>query len=271
METTHEVPRQSPPGRRSLSSWTVVGLLACVALLFGLTRWRAISLMPRTAERAPASVQVWSSLESLKAGRTGPHVQLADVPSGPNVIGIGSLSGLRGEIAIVRGAPWLSYALPDGGVRLGRFGVGDEAATFLAVADVPAWRAQTLEAEIAFDALPAELERRAVQAGLDTGEPIPVLVEGAFSSLELNVVNGPALGERAPTDEHLAEVAIRSALSEANGTLVGFLASRGGERLIHPGKRLHLHVVLPATAHVGHVDSVVVEPGSVLRLPAALD
>ncbi len=271
METTHEVPRQSrPPGGRSLSSWIVIGLLACVALVFGVTRWRAISLRP-SADGAPASVKVWSSLGSLKAGRTGPHVQLADVPSGPNVIGIGSLSGLRGEIAIVRGAPWLSYALPNGGVRIGRFGVGDEAATFLAVADVPAWQAQTLEAAVEFDALPAELERRAARAGLDIGEPIPLLVEGTFSSLELNVVNGPALGDRTPTDQRLAEVAIRSELPDATGTLVGFLASRGGERLIHPGKRIHLHAVLPATAHVGHVDSVVVGAGSVVRLPAALE
>jgi hypothetical protein len=247
----------------------VVGLLVCVALLFAVARWRAIS--HGSAQGSPVGLQVWSSLDSLKAGRTGPHVQLSDVPSGPNVIGIGSLSGLRGEIAIVHGAPWLSYALPGGGVRPGRFGVGDEAATFLAVADVPAWQSQTFDAEIAFEALPAELERRAVQAGLDTGEPIPLLVEGSFSSLELNVVNGPALGDRTPTDQHLAEVAIRSQLPEATGTLVGFIASRGGERLIHAGKRMHLHVVVPATALVGHVDSVRVLPGSVVRLPAAVD
>jgi hypothetical protein len=137
--------------------------------------------------------------------------------------------------------------MPGGGVRVERFGVGDERATFLAVADVPAWQAQTFEAPIGFEALPGELERRAAQAGLDASHPVPLLVEGTFSSIELNVVNGPALGTQTPTDERLSEVKIRASVPEARGTLVGFLASRGGERLIHPGKRVHLHIVLPAT------------------------
>ena len=202
METNHEISRSSrPPSTRALWSWIVVALLTGVALVFGVARLRGISLLPNSAaDPAPASVRVWSSLDSLKAGQTGPHVTLADVPSGPGVIGIGSLSGLRGEIAIVRGVPWLSYALPGGNVRVGRFGVADEAATFLAVADVPEWQSQTLDAAIGFEALPAELERRARRAGLDTGQPIPLLVEGALSSIELNVVYGSALGNQTPTD-----------------------------------------------------------------------
>lgn len=270
METNHEIPRRSwPPASRALSSWIVVALLAGVALVFGGARLSGISLMPRpAAARDPATVRIWSSLSDLKDGRTGSHVTLSDVPSGPSVIGIGSLSGLRGEIAIVRGAPWLSYALPGGGVRVERFGVGDEGATFLAIADVPAWQTQTLDAPVGFEALAGELERRASAAGLDTSQPIPLLIEGAFSSIQLNVVNGPALGNQTPTDERMADVAIRASVPAAKGTLVGFLASRGGERLIHPGKRLHLHVVLPATGHVGHLDSVVVGEGSVLQLPS---
>jgi hypothetical protein len=271
METNHEVSRISgPPAGRALSSWIVVALLVGVALVFGTARLSGISLMRPGAERARASVRIWSSLDALKAGRTEAHVSLSEITSGPSVVGIGSLSGLRGEIAIVRGVPWLSYALPGGGVRVERFGVGDEQATFLAVADVPAWQSQILDSPVAFEALAGELERRASQAGLDTSEPIPLLIEGALSSIELNVVNGPALGNQTPTDERMADVAIRAAVPAAEGTVVGFLASRGGERLIHRGKRVHLHVVLPATGHVGHLDSVVVGAGSVLRLPRAV-
>jgi alpha-acetolactate decarboxylase len=271
METNHEVPRGSwPPTGRALSSWIVVALLVGVALVFGTARLSGISLMRPDAQRAQASVRIWSSLDTLKAGRTEAHVSLSEVASGPGVIGIGSLSGLRGEIAIVRGEPWLSYALPGGGVRVERPGVRDEQATFLAVADVPAWQSQSLDSAVAFEALAGELERRAWQAGLDTSEPIPVLIEGALSSIELNVVNGPALGNQTPTDERMADVAIRAAVPAAEGTVVGFLASRGGDRLIHRGKRVHLHVVLPATGHVGHLDSVVVGEGSVLRLPRAV-
>jgi len=271
MEANHEVPRRSwPPISGKLSSWIVLAALVGVALVFGIARLSGTSLLTRSsAQSAPNTVRVYSSLERLKAGQTGAHVSLSDIPSRPGVIGIGSLSGLRGEIAIVRGTTWLSYALPDGSMQLGGSGARNESATFLAFADVPDWDSQTFEAPVRYEALADELQRSASEAGLDTSKPIPLIVDGEFSAIELNVVNGPALGNELPTDERLKKTALRASIPSAKGSIVGFLAARGGERLIHPGQRFHLHVVLPVSGHVGHLDSVTVAPGAVLRLPRA--
>jgi alpha-acetolactate decarboxylase len=269
MEHASRAPLSRP--RIGLVGWGIFALLLAVALAVAFIRARGPVVSPRVdvpVEEAPGGIRSYSSLAALTAGSTGPTLPLAQVPQGSGVIGVGSLRGLRGEVAVVRGERWLSYALPDGSTRAERHVGGDEAATFLAVADVPEWQTQTFESPIPFERLASELEQRAVRAGIEPAVPFPVLIDGRFSQIQLNVVNGPALGADTPTRERLAKVALRAALPSGEGTIVGFFANRDGDRFIHPGERLHLHVVLPAAGHVGHLDSATIDPGSVLWLPA---
>jgi hypothetical protein len=266
-----DIPR--PPMARpgiGLLGWAIFALLLAAGVAFGFLRARGPALHPVTvmAEKGPGAIRTWSSLALLSAGNTGATVPLSDLPSGPGVIGVGSLSGLRGEVAIVRGVVWVAYAQPDGKTRSERYAGSGEAATFLALADVPTSQAQTFESAIPFDRLARELEQRAARAGLDPGAPFPVLIDGRFSDIQLNVVNGPALGKSQPTDERVAQTALRTSLPQGEGSIVGFFATHDGERFIHPGERVHLHVVLPATGHVGHLDRATIEAGSVLWLPA---
>jgi hypothetical protein len=143
----------------------------------------------------------------------------------------------------------------------------DQSAGFLALADVARWQAQRFDEAVPFERLADELERRATHAGLDASRPFPLLIEGTFSAIELNVANGGALGAEKPTPERLRATAVRSNLPSARGTVVGFFANHNGERLVHAGERLHLHVVLPDARQVGHLDSARIEAGSLLRLP----
>jgi hypothetical protein len=191
------------------------------------------------------------------------------LPSGPGVVALGSLSELRGEIAIVRGTRWLSYAEPGGRVRVARAASSDESAAFLALADVARFQTQRFEQPVPFDRLASELERRAAGAGLDTSRSFPVLVEGRFSAIELSVVDGAALGSERPTRERVQDTAVRTSLASGEGSIVGFFAGQDGERLVHLGERLHLHVVLPADQRAGHLESARIEAGSSLRLPSA--
>jgi hypothetical protein len=269
---THDDIPDAPKRQSSLAllGWAFLGSLVGAALVYGFTAARGASPLTRVGipvARPPGSVRTWSSLQALSAGHTGPTVTLSTVPSGPGVIGIGSLSGLRGEVAIVRGTTWLAIALPGDAVRHQRSNASDETATFLAVADVPEWQSQSFTSPVVFDALAGELERRVNEAGLDVTGPIPLTIEGPLSAVNFNVVNGPRLGNDTPTEERLAEIAIRASAPSATGTLVGFFAARGDERLIHPGERMHLHVVLPSTGQVGHLDGATVGSGAVLRLP----
>jgi hypothetical protein len=193
-------------------------------------------------------------------------VFLSGLPSGPGVVAIGSLSGLRGEIAIVRGARWLSYPDSERGMTLKSGSNVPESAGFLALADVPRWSDQSFNGAVPFVRLASEIERRARAAGIDTTQPFPIIIDGSFSVIELNVTNGAALGSEQPSETRLRATAVKASIPSAEGTIVGFFAAKD-ERIVPAGQRVHLHIVLPGAALAGHLDSAQVQAGSVLRLP----
>lgn len=262
---------------RSLPPWVdlrVVGLvlLTMFVAVFG---YRFAGVQPpvsppeaRALEGTPGLIRTYGSLPGLLEGQTEAKVSLQEVPARPGVVGVGSLSDLRGEIAIVRGVTWLSYPALGNRMSVESNPPKPEAAGFLALAEVNRWQTETLETAVPFDQLAGVIEARARRAGIDANVPFPLLIEGTFTAIELNVVNGPALGSDKPTKDRLRDTAVKVKLPRADGSLVGFFAASGGERLIHRGQRFHLHIVLPVAQQVGHLDSVQVEAGSRLRLPA---
>lgn len=256
-------PIPPPPMSRpnaGLLAWAIFGLAVAGLLAYGFVASRGPSLRSSAEgivlEGTPGSVRTYGSIPAVLGGDTAGKINLSVLPSGPGVVGVGSLSDLRGEIAIVRGLRWLSYPAGNG-MKLERTASSGESAAFLALADVSRWQEQRFDAAVPFERLAAELEQRAKNGGLDTARPFPLVIDGRLSAIELSVANGPA-----------PSAALSSTVSSAEGSVVGFFAASGGERLLHPGQRLHLHVVLPGVQQVGHLDSVRIEPGALLRLPA---
>jgi alpha-acetolactate decarboxylase len=247
-----------------------ISVLALIAWGFAGARPTKLpqSAVPVPLEGASGSIRTYGSIPELFEGKTGAKVSLRALSLGPRTLAIGSLSELRGEVVVLRGQPWISYPAPRNGIKVERGPTLDETVAFLALTEVPQWTEQALENAIAFEHLASELEQRASKAGIDVRRPVPVMIDGSFSSIELNVANGLALGSRKPTPKSLQETAIKASVPQAKGTLVGFFARQGGERLVHEGKLFHLHVVLPELHQVGHLDSAQIEPGSVLWLPA---
>lgn len=269
----HELPR--PPltsSRATVVWWLALGVLVGGLLGYAVVRWHGLSLGLKgtgvALEGTPGSIRTYGSLPELLAGKTGPKVSLATLPSGPGVVAVGSLTDLRGELTIVRGVPWRSYPESGRGIRISTEPGSGESAAFLALADVPRWQEQKLDALVPFERLAMELEERARRVGIDTSRPFPVMIDGTFSEIHFNVVNGAALGSARPTEARLDDIAVKGFAPVGEGTIVGFFAKKHGERLVHAGERLHLHVVLPGVERAGHLDSAQIEPHSVVRFPA---
>jgi alpha-acetolactate decarboxylase len=269
--SSDEIPR--PPMARPPCGGVVLAVLALALVGFGVLRARgpssAVGHSAVVLVGTPGTVRTYGSMPELLAGNIEQKVTLGELPSGPGVVAVGSLSGLRGEIAIVRGATWLSYPAGKDGIRIDNDPGRGEGVAFLALADVKSWRAQTLVDAVPFADLATVVEERARRAGVDVSGPVPLLIDGIFSNIELNVTNGPALDGDKPTEDRLRETSTKAKLPNAEGTIVGFFAASGGERLLHAGKRLHLHVVLPAARQVGHLDAAQIEAGAQLHLPTA--
>lgn len=221
--------------------------------------------LPSGASRH-SGVSTYSSLPALFSGQVGPRLRLSDLPTREPLVGVGSLSDLRGEIVIVDGECWVSY--PDGSAARQ---TNDEHAAFLAVARVDTWHELTLERAIDWQALPEELAQQGQKRGLAQNEPMAIHIEGRAENVEYNVVNGPALGigEGAPrpvSKDELSQTAMKRSLPDAQVRITGFYARENGEAFIHPGKTMHLHVLFPDSKQMGHLDRATLIEGASVKL-----
>lgn len=224
------------------------------------------------APYAPPSdvLRVYGSLDALSnEGRIGPTVWLSTLEADPTLVGLGSLSDLRGEVLVLGGEVWLGYPAGPNGPYARKLGDSDETAAFLVTASVPSWRTLSLVRDIPNDALEASVEQLARDAGLDVDQPFPIVIEGTLNKLEYNVVNGRGFEAGKPIPRVvLMAAAARNALDSAEGVLVGFYGRHAQGKFVHPDTRLHVHVLLPEERQVGHVDHVDIPAGATVRLPA---
>jgi acetolactate decarboxylase len=248
----------------------LVGLVA-VALAACTGKQSEPDLMPASRVMAAPRVTLttYGSLSDvMKEGKTGPAVWLRKMGDDPSLVGIGALSGLRGEVAVLDGNVWLGYSTnatsPHGRALSGT----DETAAFLTVASVPEWQTFTLATRVHGADLALRLEKLAGDAGLDARLAIPVVVTGRFENLRYYVADGRGLISGRPIlEKELAQTSSRTAHANAKGVLVGFFSTGAHPAMLHPGVRHHLHVVLPEKTEIGHVERVDLEVGTTVRLP----
>jgi acetolactate decarboxylase len=211
----------------------------------------------------PPAVSTYGSVNAVRQGKIGPTVTIAALGPANEVVAVGAMSELRGEITIVDSKVWLAYAREDGTTRVQSPTTSDEKVAFLVSARIPKWQTSTLAKEILFTELDAAIEKLAEAAGLDVEQPFPFVVDGTVANLRFHIVDGTKL----ESGSSHAEASLSRTLLVAKATLVGFY-SKGHEGIFtNPGTRTHVHVVVPEGTVTGHVDDVAIRSGSTLRLP----
>jgi alpha-acetolactate decarboxylase len=218
---------------------------------------------------APNQVlNTYGSLAALDDGRIGPAVWLSSLGSQKSLIGLGSLSELRGEVLIVDGQTWLGYPTGPTGSYARELGSSDETAAFLVTASVPSWRRMSLARDVRFEELEAGVAELGSEAGLDAEQPFPIVIEGTLHALEFSIVNGRGFEANQPIPRVvLMANATRAAVDSVQGVLVGFYGPNAQGKFVHAETRLHVHVLLRQERQVGHVEHVDLPAGVTLRVP----
>ena len=198
--------------------------------------------------------------EVLGEGHTQGRVQLRDAVRDSESIGVGALADLRGEVTILDGHSWIARGEPSAIESV------NEQATLLAVAHVPRWTQTSIASELSSDQLDSFIRQTARSEGIDTDNPFPFVIEGRLDVVA-HVASGacPHAGN-ASQPAHVERPPFQ--FTNEVGWLVGFYAERGEGSLTHHGSRTHVHVLLKGDQpRTGHVDSVTVAAGAVIRLP----
>ena len=239
-------------------------------MVFLLGLWLAPALAGCGSSAPNVRIRHWGTLrEVLRDGRTQGRAKLTSPVVGSNTYGVGAVTGLRGEITIIDGVVWVSRADSSGALVCRSDVASSHSATFLATAEVTDWREFVLDEDLTPDRFEETIAAFGKTAGLDAETGFPFVVEGAFSPIDLHVINGRCpLASDSAGEEDATSDPIRIARGTAIGTLVGFYAEGSGGVLTHHGAHTHVHVLIPRDPQTaGHVDAVGIQRGGRVRLP----
>ncbi len=200
--------------------------------------------------------------------QTGATVQLGALLPNPNLYAVGALADLAGEVTVVGGKAYLSYAEHGDATRTETMLRTDAAATLLVASEVTAWRDVVIERAIRFEELDQEVAALAAAAGMSLDARFPFLMVGEFRDLQWHVIDGRRLTAGKTSHQDHLGAAARARLDHASATLVGFYSKNDQGIFTHMGSKTHLHCVLGEPLSTGHVDHVIVPAGTTIQFPA---
>ena len=246
-------------------STVVVGLLA------GCAGTESTRPAPAAAPaRVTPAVQAGAMRPVMREGQTEPRVNLASANERAGLFAVGAMAGLDGEITITGGEVWVSRVMDGHPATVGPAPAPDAFATLLVGFRVDRWTSVTLEEPLAAGALEAAIERAAREHGIDPDAPFPFRLEGAFSTLDMHVINGfcPHSGGEAATGNQPWKSSFPLPI---RARVVGVYARDSQGVLTHHGTAVHAHALVDGSEGLvtGHIDAMGLARGTVLLLPVA--
>ncbi len=205
--------------------------------------------------------------EVMMEGKTQGRVELAGLQGDPQLVGIGALEGLAGEVVLLDGIAWCTRAGKLGTLDTHAGAQKGERATLLATARVPRWFTLPVPAGLSASGIEEFVERSVREHGLGGTATVPFLIEGTFSDVRAHVLNGrcPMAGPGSPETEP-----VRRVLPTAMGRLVGFYTTLPPGKLTHAGEKTHVHLLVKENEPLAcHIDQLEIAAGALLKLPLA--
>lgn len=200
----------------------------------------------------------------IQEGKLDGRIQLSDLKSIPNLYALGPVEGLQGEVTIYDSLPSISTIKDDAPVVDETF---EKKAIFLLYASVPEWQAAPVTRSLNnLQDIEQYVAEQATTHGLDTSAPFPFRLEGVADTMTYHIIFKDNAAPHNKHQHHKSKV--KFPLTNQAVNILGFWVdeARVG-KLTHPGKRTHLHMVLPDNSASGHVDAVVLAAGSTVYLP----
>jgi acetolactate decarboxylase len=216
-------------------------------------------------------VKIFGTLRSVfQDGDFSANASLLDEGTNAQAVGLGALSGLRGEITILDGESWLSYPEGEDSIRVVNENAPDDEAALLAVSEVSEWVRFTLEEELSYGDLTQKIvSTLAASHWPDTGA-LPFKIEGNIKRVDWHVIDGSRLPPGQASHEDHENAAVSGSLEGGSPVLVGFYSTQHAGVITHGGVRLHVHMIDSQRRITGHVEDALIGAGSILSLPAPL-
>ena len=213
-------------------------------------------------------VRVHGALRAMfHEGKTGAMVELDGLLPNPHLVAVGALADLAGEVTVIGGKAYLSYADGAHQARTEATSQPHGGATLLVAAEVRSWQSLVTERPIAFEALDEEIAKLAAAAGMNLDQRFPFRIRGGFDNLQWHVIDGRRLTGGGTSHADHQAAAAKMQLDRTAAILVGFYSRNDQGVFTHLGSATHIHCVVDEPLSTGHVDHVIIPPGAVIEFP----
>ncbi len=200
------------------------------------------------------------------------RILLGDAIKRPNLVAVGALETLAGEVTILDGVVYAS-AVDSPGHIAPLASPNTLEAALLVGSHVTRWSEHVAGKTIANTGYDTFVESAANEAGIDTSKPFVFTITGELRNVHVHVIHGacPVHAKRSGKTLPKEQEPYSGTFATLQGTLVGVFAKNAAGKITHPGNSTHTHVVFtdPKTGRklTGHVESAGVSVAAVLRLP----
>ena len=202
--------------------------------------------------------------EMMRMGDLSAKIDLDSLADIPNLYALGPVEGLRGEISVYDGLVSVS-TLANGSPEVDT--LPRHNAAFLVYGSASRWKDIRIEEHLAgLDAVEQFVSRTAQSLGISLNQPFPFRFEGIADTLVYHIIYKTDATPHTHKEHQKAKH--KFCLTDTAVRVIGFHANAEGEGIYtHPGKRTHLHFQLSDNSTSGHIDHLVLRPGTVLYLP----
>jgi acetolactate decarboxylase len=188
-------------------------------------------------------------------GQLEGNIHLDTIANKSNVVGLGPLEYLGGEIIIIDGKSYKSMVRSDSSLEVVEtFNVK---APFFAHAEILNWSEELLDVDIqTIQKLESFLDNKMSESS----QPFMFKLAGFVKEATIHVVNLPAGAKvGSPNDAHKGLVKYQMENKEAE--IVGFFSKEHKGILTHHDTHLHLHLITKDKQMMGHLDELSIEKG----------
>jgi len=213
---------------------------------------------------AGTGVRWAGALRSVLDGDLGSNVSLERLGGLAHLYAVGPVAGLRGEITVVDGQPYVSR-VEDGRIVVDR-SLHHEAA-FMVWAQVARWHDLDIPDTVVDGRDLEEFVVERIRPGMAFETPFAFVVTGVAARVSLHILD--RRDDRPHSPERHEEIKVPFAIERCAVDVVGFCSQRHAGIFVPAGRRTHMHVCSRDGGVAGHVDDLRLGPGMTLRLPAA--
>jgi len=188
-------------------------------------------------------------------GKLEGNIYLDTISNKSNIVGLGPLEYLGGEIIVIDGKSYKSIVISDSSMEVVEtFNIK---APFFAHANISNWSEELLDVDIqTIQQLESFLDNKLS----GSSQPFMFKLAGFVKEATIHVVNLPVGAKvSSPNDAHKGQVKYQMEYQEAE--IVGFFSKEHKGIFTHHDTYLHLHLMTKDKQMMGHLDELSIEKG----------